>query len=94
MANSSWATLLEVSTRIEAEIIQEALEAQGIPAALFQEGVAHLAFPMNAGPLAQVEIGVPNERLAEAQAWLAEYENGQLVDPDTKGEPGQESDAD
>ena len=90
MANSSWATLLEVSTRIEAEIIKEALEAQGIPCEIFQEGVAHLAFPMNAGPLAQVEIAVPKERLSEAQAWLAEYDSGELIDP--ADEPSDDTD--
>lgn len=90
MANTSWATLVEVNTRLEAEIIKEALEAQGIPAAIFQEGVSHLAFPMSTGPLSTVEIGVPNERLAEAQAWLAEYDSGELVEPGEAGEMGAE----
>lgn len=74
MPESSWASLLEVNTRLEAEIIKEALEAQGIPAAIFQEAVRSL-FP---GPLAQVEICVPKERMAEAQAWLTGYENETL----------------
>ena len=43
--------------------------------------MSHLAFPMNAGPLAQAEIGVPNERLKEAQAWLTEYNSGELIEP-------------
>lgn len=78
MSESSWARLLEVNTRIEAEIIKEALEAQGIPAEIFQECAMHYIYPMAIGPLASVEICVPKERLKEAKAWLADYESGKL----------------
>ena len=86
MSESSWVTLLEVNTRLEAEIIKEALEAQGMPAAIFQEGVIHHLYPMAVGPLARVEICVPKERLSEAQAWLTEYENGTLEELPDEGE--------
>jgi hypothetical protein len=78
MSEHEWVTLLDVNDRIEAEIIKEALEAQGIPAQIFQEGIAHFAYPVTVGPLANVEICVPADRSEEAQAWLADYRSGQL----------------
>ncbi len=81
MSETGWATLLEVNTRLEAEIIKEALEAQGMPAEIIQEAVRSL-YP---GVLASVEICVPKERLEEARAWLADYESGNLED-DLPGE--------
>ena len=78
MSDTGWATLLEVYDRLEAEIIKEALEAQGIPAEIFQEGAGHFAYPVNVGPLGKVEICVPEERFDEAEAWLQEYQEGKL----------------
>jgi hypothetical protein len=80
MSENSWATLLEVQTRLEGEIIKEALEAQGIPAEIFQEGAMHYVYPMIVGPLAKVEICVPQNYLSQAQAWLKDYESGELED--------------
>ncbi|RPH62460.1 MAG: hypothetical protein EHM81_02210 [Chloroflexi bacterium] len=78
MSDTGWATLLEVYDRLEAEIIKEALEAQGIPAEIFQEGAGHFAYPVNVGPLGKVEICVAEERFDEAEAWLQEYQDGNL----------------
>jgi len=78
MSQISWVTLLEVSNRIEAEIIKDALEAQGIQAEIFQEGAIRYAYPMIVGPLAKVEICVPEARLEEAKAWLGDYQSGQI----------------
>jgi hypothetical protein len=80
MSDPNWATLLEVYDRLEAEIIKEALEAQGIPAEIFQEGAGHFAYPVGVGPLGKVEICIPEERLEEAEAWLEEYQSGKLED--------------
>jgi hypothetical protein len=87
MSKTGWATLLQVNSRLEAEILKEALEAQGIPAAIFQEGAMHYVYPVAIGPLASVELCVPKERLGEAQAWLADYESGALEEP-----PGEDND--
>ncbi len=75
---SDWVTLIEMDDRIEAEIIKEALEAQGIMAEIFQEGAAHYAYPMAHAPLNITQVCVPAEQLEAAQAWLARYENGEF----------------
>ena len=81
MSENRWAKLLEVNTRLEAEIIKEALEAQDIPAEIFQEGAMHYIYPMAIGPLASVDVCVPNDFLKQARAWLADYESGKLENP-------------
>lgn len=73
MSETRWATLSEVSNRIEAEIIKEALEAQGIPAEIFQEGAMHYAYTGG-----RIQVCVPNERIREAKVWLVDYENGKI----------------
>jgi hypothetical protein len=78
MSEMEWVTLLEVNDRIEAEIIKDALEAQGIPAVFFQEGVVHFGYPVTVGPMSKVEICVANNRLEDAQGWLTAYQNGEL----------------
>ena len=80
MSEREWVTLLEVDDRIEAEIIKDALIAQGIEAVFFQEGVVHFGYPVTVGAMSTVEICVPNDRLTEAQAWLEAYTRGDFFD--------------
>jgi hypothetical protein len=75
MSEPRWATLFEAAHRMEAEIVKEALEAQGFPAEIFQEGVMHYTYLGG-----RIEVCVPDNRLEEARAWLAEYEEGQFVE--------------
>lgn len=81
MSENEWVTLLEVYDRLEAEILKEALEAQEIPAELFQEGISHYIYPVG-GPLGRIEIRVPNSRLEEARSWLEAYNKDELRNND------------
>jgi hypothetical protein len=83
MSRDGWSTLLEVYDRIEAEILKESLESMGIPATLFDESAGTL-YPTTFGPLAKVEVCVPDERLKEAEAWLESYNKGELRDDDAE----------
>ena len=79
MSANEWVTLLEVFNRLEAEILKEALEAQGIPSQLFQEGVSHYLYPVS-GPMGKIELCVPAQRLHDALAWLESYQRGDFLD--------------
>jgi len=79
MSENEWVGLMEVFDRLEAEILKEALTAQGIPAQLFQEGLSHYLYPVG-GPMGRIEICVPSNRLQDALSWLAEYNSGKLRD--------------
>lgn len=91
MPDKEWVTLLDVNDRLEAEIIKDALEAQGIPAAFFQEGAAHFAYPVGIGPMSVVEICVPSDHLDEARSWLDAYENGEFENMETNHEEHSDS---
>jgi len=88
MTENEWVFLLEVFDRLQAEIFKEALEAQGIPAQLFQEGAAHYVYPVG-GPLGKIELCVPSMRLKEAQEWLEAYDRGNLESDNSETEIGE-----
>lgn len=79
MSENEWVFLMEVFDRLEAEILKEALEAQGIPAQLFQEGISHYLYPVS-GPMGRIEVCVPSLRLNDAKEWLEAYDKGDLRD--------------
>ena len=82
MSENEWVALLEVFDRLEAEILKEAIEAQGIPAQLFQEGLSHYLYPVS-GPMGRIELCVPNDKLQEARQWLEAYNSGELREDDS-----------
>jgi hypothetical protein len=77
MSEEHLSTLLEVYNRLEAEIIKEALEVDGIPAGIFQRAAGAL-YGFSFGPEGKIEIRVPTERLEEAKTWLKAYNRGEL----------------
>jgi hypothetical protein len=79
MSENEWETLLEVFDRLEAEILKEALVAQGIPAQLFQEAISHFLYPVNT-PMGRIDICVPHDRKQEALDWLEAYNKGEFRD--------------
>jgi len=83
MSENEWVFLMEVFDRLEAEILKEALEAQGIPAQLFQEGISHFIYP-GASPMGRVEVCVPSDKLQVAKSWLEAYDKGDLRDADAE----------
>jgi Putative prokaryotic signal transducing protein len=63
----------------QAAIVKNALTAAGIPAATSQEG-AGAAYGLTVGPLGRVDILVPAQYAAEAEALLAAMRRGELDD--------------
>jgi hypothetical protein len=62
--------LIEVSGRMEAELLKSYLEAEGIPVEIFQEAVGHHVYPVTIDGLGRVQLFVPKERAAEARRLL------------------------
>ncbi len=83
MKNNEWVTLIELFDRLEAEIFKEAIEAQGIPCELFQEGISHYLYPVS-GPMGKIDVCVPSARINEAAEWLQAYNKNELeeINPD------------
>ena len=68
--------LSEVQGRMEADMIESYLEAQGIDVELFQESVGHSAFPVTVDGFGRVQIFVPKSKIQEAREWLKSYREG------------------
>ncbi|OGN73105.1 MAG: hypothetical protein A2X25_11220 [Chloroflexi bacterium GWB2_49_20] len=82
MNELKWDLLAEVFGRMEAEIIQSMLNANGIDAELFQEAVGrNFAYPTTVGGFARVQIFVPKNKLIEAKELLKNSQNDTLEFP-------------
>ena len=75
MSNEAWVVLEEVSGELQAELLRGLLESQEIPVRLSQEGAARV-FGFTVGPMAIVEIMVPESKFEDAQTVLARYAAG------------------
>ncbi len=76
MDELTYEKLTEVHGRLEAEMIESLLEAQGIDVELIQESVGHTSFPVTIDGLGRVQIFVPKDKLQEGRAWLKTYRDG------------------
>ena len=76
MDTMKWERLTEVQGRLEAELIESYLEANGVDVELIQESVGHSAFPVMVDGLGRVQIFIPKEKALEAHELLKEYDEG------------------
>jgi hypothetical protein len=76
MDNMKYSILAEVSGRLEAELIESLLEAEGIDVELIQEAVGHSIYPVTIDGLGLVQMFVPTDKLHEAREWLKIYHDG------------------
>lgn len=86
---SQWVTVFTARGHLHAEIIRGLLESAGLSVQLSQEGAA-AAYALTVGPMGEVDVMVPEERQAEAEALLAAMDAGEL---DSGDDVGPESDA-
>jgi hypothetical protein len=76
MDQLTYEILVEVNGRLEAEMIESYLEAQGIDVELIQESIGHSAYPVTLDGLGRVQLFVPKEKIIEARAWLKIFQEG------------------
>jgi hypothetical protein len=63
MDELKWAKLTEVYGRMDADLIESYLEAEGIDVEMFQEAVGHQIYPTTLDGLAKVQIFVAKENI-------------------------------
>lgn len=73
MDELKWAKLTEVYGRMDADLIESYLEANGIDVELFQEAVGHTIYPTTIDGLAKVQIFVAKENLVEARKMIERF---------------------
>jgi hypothetical protein len=76
MDTMKWEKLTEIQGRLEAELIESFLEANGVDVELIQESVGHSAFPVMVDGLGRVQIFVPKEKISEARELLNDFYEG------------------
>lgn len=76
MDQLTYEKLAEVFGRLEAEMIESLLEAEGIDVELVQESVGHTIYPVTVDGLGRVQIFVPKDKVHEAREWLKTYQEG------------------
>lgn len=69
------ALLLIAESSLEANLIKSLLEAQGVPVMLRQEA-AGAALGLNVGPMGEVEVYVPEDRLQTSREIVEAYQTG------------------
>jgi hypothetical protein len=76
MDQLTYEKLAEVNGRMEADIIESLLEAEGIDVELVQESIGHSIYPVSVDGLGRVQIFVPKAKVLEAREWLKIYRDG------------------
>ncbi len=77
---SVYVLLVTVSGKLEAEIIHGMLEAYGVDAEMSHEAAASI-YGLSVGPVAEVDILVPEDQIGEARRLLDDYQQDR-IDPD------------
>jgi len=68
--------LVEVFGRLEAELIESYLEANGVDVELIQESIGHSAYPVAVDGLGRVQIFVSKDNILEARELLRDFSEG------------------
>ncbi len=68
--------IVEVVGRLEADVIESFLEAEGIDVELIQESIGHSSYAVAVDGLGRVQIFVPKDKADEAREWLKVYREG------------------
>ena len=91
MSNEKWEVITEVSGELQAGLIRNLLEAQGITVFLNQEGAGR-AVGLSVGPLGEVQILVPGNQSEAARKIVDDYYAGNFeVDEDLDSEESEDS---
>lgn len=73
MNELKYALLTEIGGRMQADLLESFLEANGVDVELFQESVGQSIYPINIDALGNVQVFVPKEKMEEAQKLLEEF---------------------
>ena len=76
MDEMQWELLTTVDGRLNAEYLITFLQAEDIPVQDFQESFGVHGAPVTFGPLGEVQIFVPKDKIDEAQTLLDEFQRG------------------
>ncbi len=65
--------LTELTSRLEADLLESYLEANDIDVELFQESIGQNAYPVTIDMLGRVQVFVPKEKIEQARELFEAY---------------------
>ncbi|MBK6794092.1 MAG: DUF2007 domain-containing protein [Anaerolineales bacterium] len=74
MDEMKYELLTELNSRMQADLLESFLEANGVDVELFQESVGHSIYPVNVDMLGRVQVFVPKEKIQKAKELLEYFE--------------------
>jgi hypothetical protein len=78
MEKMEYEMLTEIQGRLEAELLESYLEANGVDVELIQESVGHSAYPVTIDGLGRVQVFVPKAVLQSAKLLLKDFQEGSV----------------
>lgn len=76
MDTLKWEVLVEIQGRLEADLLESYLEANGIDVELIQEAIGHSVYPVTVDGLGRVQVFVAKNNVWEARKLLKEFQEG------------------
>ena len=73
MPELKYALLVELNSRLQADLLESYLEANGIDVELFQESIGQNIYPVAIDGLGSVQVFVPKNKLEDAGKLLDEF---------------------
>lgn len=73
MNEMKYELLTELTSRLEADLLESYLEANGIDVELFQESIGQNIYPVTIDMLGHVQVFVPKDKLKQAQKLLENF---------------------
>lgn len=73
MDEMKYGLLTEITGRMQADLLESYLEANGVDVELFQESVGHTIYPVNVDILGYVQVFVPRNKMKMAKKLLDEF---------------------
>ena len=80
MDKLTWKKVAEVQGRLDADLVESFLEANGIDVELVQEALGHSVIPVTIDGLGRVQIFVPKEKIGEARDLLKGFSNSVILE--------------
>jgi hypothetical protein len=74
MGEMKYELLTELTSRMEADLLESYLKANDIDVELFQESIGHNIYPVTIDMLGHVQVFVPKDKLNQAQTLLENFE--------------------
>lgn len=80
MDTLTWEKVAEVQGRLDADLIESYLEANGVDVELIQESLGHSLIPVTINGLGRVQVFVPKEKIKEARELLMNFPDAAILE--------------